>query len=129
TPASSPALNRQCEWPIAEAPRLDLGGELGVLEWSPLQGGLDPARLPAALTVRRRRGGEMLKVQRRGKTQTLQHLCQELGILPWMRDALPLVYAGQHLVAVGDLWRDARWCVAARAPGFGCAWRGAPSLF
>ena len=45
-----------------------------------------------------------------------------------MRDALPLVYAGNELIAVGDLWQDARWCVAPGAPGFGCAWRGAPIL-
>jgi tRNA(Ile)-lysidine synthase len=128
TPASPPALKEHREWPIADAADLDLGGELGVLQWSPQQGGLDPARLPDALMVRRRRGGETLKVHRRGRTQSLQHLCQGLGVLPWMRDALPLVYAGHDLIAVGDLWLDARWCVAAGAPGFACTWRGAPIL-
>jgi hypothetical protein len=45
-----------------------------------------------------------------------------------MRDALPLVYAGRDLIAVGDLWQDAGWCVPAGAPGVVCAWRGAPVL-
>ncbi len=121
-------MKEHCEWPVADASNLDLGAELGVLQWSPQQGGLDPARLPDTLTVRRRRGGETLRVHRRGRTQSLQHLCQSLGVLPWMRDALPLVYAGHDLIAVGDLWQDARWCVAAGAQGFGCSWRGAPIL-
>jgi len=128
TPAHPPSLKEQCEWPVADGSTLDLGGELGVLQWSPQQGGLDAARLPGTLMVRRRRGGETLRVHRHGRTQSLQHLCQSLGVLPWMRDALPLVYAGCDLIAVGDLWQDARWCVAAGAPGFGCTWRGAPIL-
>ena len=128
TPANPPALKEHCEWPVADDSHLDLGGELGFLQWLPQRGGLDAARLPDTLVIRRRCGGETLKAQRRGRTQSLQHLCQSLGVLPWMRDALPLVYAGVHLIAVGDLWQDARWCVAAGDPGFGCAWRGAPIL-
>jgi tRNA(Ile)-lysidine synthase len=126
TAARPPALTERCEWRIADD--LDLGGELGCLQWSPQRGGLDAARLPETLVVRRRRGGETLKVHRRGRTQSLQHLCQSLGVLPWLRDALPLLYAGHDLIAVGDLWQDARWCVAAGARGFGCTWRGAPLL-
>ena len=128
TPASPPALHELREWPVAAAPELDLGGELGVLRWSTQAGGLDAARLPEVLVVRRRRGGETLRVHRHARTRSLQHLCQSFGILPWMRDALPLVYAGGDLIAVGDLWQDARWCVAPGAPGFGCTWRGAPIL-
>jgi tRNA(Ile)-lysidine synthase len=128
TPASPPALTAHYEWRIADESKLDLGGGLGILQWSPMLGGLDTARLPDTLLVRGRRGGETLRVHRRGRTQSLQHLCQSLGVLPWMRDALPLVYAGADLIAVGDLWQDARWCVAAGVPGVGCAWRGAPIL-
>jgi tRNA(Ile)-lysidine synthase len=83
-------------------------------------------RLPASVTVRRRDGGETLKPAAAAKTQTLQHLCQALGVLPWMRDALPLVFAGDELIAVADLWVDARWCAAADAPGLGVAWSNAP---
>jgi tRNA(Ile)-lysidine synthase len=128
TAASPPALKEDCEWPVADGSNLDLGGELGVLQWVPQPGGLDASRWPHTLMVRRRRGGETLKAHRRGRTRSLQHLCQSLGVVPWMRDALPLVYAGHDLIAVGDLWQDARWCVAAGAPGFGCTWRGAPIL-
>ena len=127
--AKPPCLGEQpLEWPVAAGACLDLGRGLGTLGWSMQSGGLDPALLPSMLHVRQRRGGETLKVQRRGRTQSLQHLCQAAGVFPWMRDALPLLYAGPELIAVGDLWQNERWCVAAPAPGFGCVWMDAPTL-
>jgi tRNA(Ile)-lysidine synthase len=78
--------------------------------------------------VQQRCGGETLKIGPRAKTQSLQHLCQSAGVLPWMRDTLPLLYAGEALIAVGDLWRDGRWCVAAGEPGLACVWDDAPTL-
>ena len=128
TNARPPVLRERCDWEVRAQAQLDLGDGLGRLQWSPQIGGLDPDRLPDKLSVRRRCGGEALRPQRRASTQTLQHLCQSLGVLPWMRDALPLVYAGPHLVAVGDLWHDAGWCVAPDAPGVGCVWEDAPIL-
>jgi tRNA(Ile)-lysidine synthase len=113
-------------WIAAEGSSLDLGASLGSLRWSARRGGIAVQRLPASVTVRRRDGGETLKPAAAAKTQTLQHLCQALGVLPWMRDALPLVFAGDELIAVADLWVDARWCAAADAPGLGVAWSNAP---
>jgi len=49
-------------------------------------------------------------------------------VLPWLRDALPLLFSGEHLVAVGVLWMDARWCVAANAPGVALIWENGPVL-
>jgi len=34
----------------------------------------------------------------------------------------------EALVAVGDLWQDARWCVASGESGVACAWDDAPLL-
>ena len=95
-----------------------------------LPGGLDAARI-AALQVRARVGGETLKPARAARTQSVQHLCQAWGVLPWMRDALPFVYVEhveQKLVAVADLWLDATFCVAANAPGLGLRWESAPDI-
>jgi tRNA(Ile)-lysidine synthase len=128
TAADPPRIHEAREWAVCSGATLELGGELGWLRWLPQPGGLDPRRLPPTLVVRRRRGGERLRPQRRARTRSLQHLCQALGVLPWMRDALPLLYAGDELIAVGDLWQDARWCVAGGAPGFGCVWHDAPPL-
>jgi len=128
TPAMPPAVSEDYEWHAASGKPLELSNGVGSLHWEPQCGGFDPARLPAVLVVRPRRGGETLKPHPRAATQTVQHLCQSLGVLPWLRDALPMVYAGKELIAVGDLWQDARWCVPAPAPGFACRWRDAPIL-
>jgi tRNA(Ile)-lysidine synthase len=89
---------------------------------------LDASRLPATLSVRRRIGGESLKLGADARTQSVQHLCQAMGVLPWMRDALPMIYAGDSLIGIGDLWRDARWAVPRDQMGFECDWEGAPEL-
>jgi tRNA(Ile)-lysidine synthase len=128
TPAHPPRVGEPHEWSRAAGARLYLGRDLGTLQWSPRIGGLDPDRLPDKLVVRRRQGGETLRPRRRARTQSLQHLCQSSGVLPWMRDALPLMFAGDDLIAVGDLWQDARWCVAEEALGLGCDWEDAPVL-
>jgi tRNA(Ile)-lysidine synthase len=127
TEAEAPRLGDDRTWPGQDA-ALELGRGLGSLHRAVQLGGLDAARLPATLTVARRRGGERLRPHRRGRTQTLQHLCQSIGVLPWLRDALPLVYAGRDLIAVGDLWLDARWCVPPGADGVAWEWRGGPEI-
>jgi len=128
TDADAPCLSDAQDWAAAPGSSLELSPQLGTLSWILQAGGLAAARLPAVVTVRRREGGEALKPARLAKTQTVQHLCQTWGVLPWMRDALPLVFAGDALIAVGDLWMDADWCVAADAPGLSIAWNKAPPL-
>ncbi len=126
TPADPPRLREAQPWIAAEGSSVELGPQLGNLTWVPQRGAVAAERLPSAVTVRRRDGGETLKPAASAKTQTVQHLCQALGVLPWMRDALPLVFAGEELIAVADLWLDARWCSPKDAPGLGIAWNHAP---
>jgi tRNA(Ile)-lysidine synthase len=128
TPASPPQLEAPRRWSPAGEPQLALGAGLGEIRLRPQRGGIDAARLPEILTVRRREGGETLRPGARANTQTLQHLCQSQGVLPWMRAALPLLFAGDELIAVADLWRDARWCSPAGAPGVIVEWRRAPII-
>ena len=126
TAADPPRLHDAKPWVGRLGTPLELGPQLGTLTWIAQRGGIDAQRLPAALSVRRRAGGESIRPGPLAKTQTVQHLCQSLGVLPWMRDALPLVFAGSELIAVADLWLDAGWCAAAGAPGLGLAWNNAP---
>ncbi|MDP9065910.1 MAG: tRNA lysidine(34) synthetase TilS, partial [Pseudomonadota bacterium] len=121
-----PQIGETRSWDYRRCESLPLGERLGVLHWGPQAGGLDARRMPELLTVRQRRGGERLQPGRGGRTQTLQHLCQTAGIVPWMRGALPLIFAGEVLVAVGDLWQDARWRVAAGSQGSAVRWSAAP---
>ena len=123
-----PRLDRILRWTVVPGSVLELGPGLGVLRWVAQTGGIDAARLPETLTVRRRSGGETLKPGSKAKTQSVQHLCQSQGVLPWLRDALPLVWAGGSLIAVADLWSEARWCVAFDEPGLGVAWDGGPII-
>jgi tRNA(Ile)-lysidine synthase len=115
-------------WSTHAAEALVLGEALGCLQWIPQTGALDPTRLPAVLQVRRRSGGESLKLAPRANTHSVQHLCQRLGVLPWLRDALPFVFAGDELIAVGDLWLQTQYCVPAPEAGLGIAWRQAPII-
>jgi tRNA(Ile)-lysidine synthase len=113
-------------WPAKLGSVVELGPGLGRLMWVMHPGGgIAAERLPSCVSVRRREGGEMLKPSASARTQSLQHLCQAFGVLPWMRDALPLIFAGDELVAVADLWVDARWW-ATGASGFAIAWQGGP---
>ncbi len=128
TQARPPRLEGIRLWPVASGSRLDLGADLGILRWVEQAGGIDARRLPDTLSVRRRRGGETLKPAPRAKTHSVQHLCQSQGVLPWLRDALPLVFADDALIAVADLWLDARWCSPGHEPGYGIVWECAPVI-
>jgi tRNA(Ile)-lysidine synthase len=128
TASCPPRLEGTRDWSIRPESRLVLAPELGELRWVAHTGGIDLKRLPETLTVRGRTGGEALKPGVAARTRTVQHLCQSLGVLPWMRGALPLVYAHDALVAVADLWVDARWCAASGAPGFAVDWHQGPII-
>jgi tRNA(Ile)-lysidine synthase len=128
TPADPPRLAASLAWPVAAQESLELGTDLGSLRRHDRPGGLSRDRLPAQLTVTGRSGGEVLKPAHGAATQSVQHLCQERGVLPWMRDALPYVFAGRELVAIGDLWLEARWCVARGETGIGFSWTGGPAI-
>jgi tRNA(Ile)-lysidine synthase len=138
TPAVPPRLDGILLWPVRPDAGVDLGPSLGTLRWVAQTGGIDVERMPKMVTVRRRDGGEALKPAAKAKTQSLRHLCQRHGVLPWMRDALPVIFAdavadaaavaGNSLIAVGDLWLEAHWCVAPSAPGLGILWENAPVI-
>jgi tRNA(Ile)-lysidine synthase len=128
TQAHPPRLEGMRPWRVAPGCALDLGPNLGTLTWVAQAGGIDARRLPPTVMVRRRGGGEALKPAARAKTRSMQHLCQLQGVLPWMRDALPLVYADDALIAIADLWADARRCVEPLEPGIAIRWENAPII-
>jgi tRNA(Ile)-lysidine synthase len=97
-------------WDPRRSPRLTLAAGLGHLELVRSAHGLiDAAQLPALLTVRTRRGGERLRPRAGGPSRTLKSLLQDEQVALIERQQLPLLYAGEQLVAAGDLWVDARW--------------------
>jgi tRNA(Ile)-lysidine synthase len=106
--------------------RLELGDGSGFLSLRPGAAvGLDPELIQRGLRIRYRQGGERIKLLDQSHTKSLKNLLQEEGIVPWMRNRLPLVYAGDDLVAVADLWlSDA----AAQRPGVAISWQNRPPI-
>ena len=116
--------------PDAPAERLVPGGEpltLGVGQGtlalvSNGRDGIDPSVAESGLTVRYRTGGEEIRTDASGPNRKLKKLMQEADIPPWTRDRLPLLYAGDTLAAVADLWIAAEF---SREAGFRVVWNDA----
>ena len=113
------------EGPISGS-KIRLGGGLGTLSFEPgVERGLDPHLVGPKLRLAARKGGEKIRLDGQSHTKKLKKLLQEEGIVPWMRDRVPLIYSGDELVAVGDLWVAAE---AAASPGVGIRWTDRPAL-
>ncbi len=109
-----------------DADEVPLGPGLGILEFLRGQAvGLSEEMMRRDIQIRFRQGGEEFKPYHQSHTRKLKKLLQEEGVVPWMRDRLPLVYAGDDLVAVGDLWLAAS---AVSEPGVALRWKGRPAL-
>jgi tRNA(Ile)-lysidine synthase len=109
-----------------EAGRVELGAGLGLLRLEPgAASGLSDAVVAAGLEVRPRTGGEEIKIAGQAHTKKLKKLLQEEGVVPWMRDRLPLVFSENRLVAVADLWVADD---AVGAPGTAIHWDDRPAL-
>ena len=66
---------------------------------------LEPGRrLDRPLTVRLRQGGERIRPAGDPHTRELRDLFQQAVLPPWQREACPLLYASDELVAVADRW-------------------------
>lgn len=105
---------------------LDLGAGLGELQLDAgAAQGLASAVVDAGLEVRFRSGGEEIKPAGQLHTRKLKKLLQDEGIVPWMRDRLPLLYSGGELVAVADLWLAS---AAAAEPGVAVCWKNRPPI-
>lgn len=109
-----------------EAEIVPLGAGLGVLRFETgAARGLSAELFEQGLRLEIRQGGEEIRPYGQGHTRKLKKLLQEEGVVPWMRDRLPLVYSGSRLVAVGDLWIAAD---AASEPGVAVHWTERPAL-
>ena len=112
------------DWSNGET--LLLGGQRGNLSLSPgpmAGAGLAPEIVAGGLKVMFRSGGERVRAEGDPHHRTLKYLFQAHGVVPWMRSHVPLVFAGNELAAVADLW-IADWAAAApSARGLEINWR------
>lgn len=110
------------------APRL-LPDGLGQLQAVPARGaGLARHRLPYELQIRFRRGGERLQLAGHAHRSCLKNLLQEAQILPWWRDRLPLLYSGEKLIAVADLWTAAEVSAGHDEDSLRIEWQSRPRI-
>ena len=89
------------------------------------ESGLSAAVMKQGLELRYRVGGEEFKPAGQSHTRKLKKLLQESGVVPWMREQLPLLYSDGRLVAVADLWIADD---ALARPGTAIAWRNRPAI-
>ncbi|WP_425508341.1 tRNA lysidine(34) synthetase TilS [Tahibacter amnicola] len=83
--------------------------------------------LQEPLTVRLRNGGETIKPAGDRHTRELRDLWQGAGVPPWQRGRMPLVYRGNTLAAVGDLWQTDSFRDWLDAQGARLVWTLPPS--
>lgn len=120
------ALVQQPEAKAVAGHDIELGAGLGMLRFEPgTKNGLSAALLGDRLRLEFRQGGEEFKPFGHRHTRKLKKLLQEEGVVPWMRDRLPLLYSGDRLIAVGDLWLAAD---AVADTGFAVRWQQRPAL-
>jgi tRNA(Ile)-lysidine synthase len=114
-------------WNISQV--LELPAQLGRLrvQRDPL-GGLAAARLPEALQVHFRHGGEELQPAGDAHHRKLKKLLQDARVLPWWRDRVPLIYAAERLVAVGDLWIAEEFAARGGEDALRIVWEERPQL-
>ena len=91
--------------------------------------GINVARLnDASVTVRFRQGGERCQPQGRAHSQSLKKLFQEYELASWLRDRAPLLYCGDNIVAVADLWVCEGWKAGPGDQGVSLIWEPASDL-
>lgn len=102
---------------------------LGTLRTATIGGpGLSAAALPPTVRVDFRHGGEAIRPAGHDHHRTLKNLLQEADILPWWRSRVPLIWAGDRLAAVGDLWIAEEFATRDERNGVRIAWDERPQI-
>ena len=115
-----PGLPTDIDEPWRPAVECSIQG-LGVLRAQHLPG--QGLRADCDYRIRNRRGGERCQPTGRAHSQTLKKLLQEHSVPPWLRDRLPLIYCGDQLAAVADLWVCEGFAAPAGQAGWVVEWR------
>ena len=118
-------------WDWRRKPQIELGAGLGTLTLAEGRGAgaLARPRLPDALEIRGDPAGAALRPAPDARRRTLRNLFQEHGVVPWVRAHIPLLFAGKDLVAVADLWTEAKYQPRDDEPIVHIEWRGRPELY
>lgn len=110
-------------WQIPESLTFDHG----VLAWeSCTDGGLDDSIRDMEITVRCRGDDAKWMKPLHVRGRSLKKRFQSLGIPPWERGRIPLVYAGDVLAAIGSVWINPRLMTLPGTLGWRVVWTPRP---
>jgi tRNA(Ile)-lysidine synthase len=116
------------EGPWSPGAEFDLGA-FGRLALRPAIGaGLSRARLPLELRITSRVAGETFRPAGAEHHRPLRKWLQERGVLPWLRQSIPLVVAGEEIVAIGNLAYGDTFRARPDEPSWIVAWQDRPAL-
>jgi tRNA(Ile)-lysidine synthase len=100
------------------------------LDWKPATGrGLGRSRLPSAVTIHQRVGGERFREAGKPHSRPLRKWLQERGVVPWQRSAIPLVMVGGQVAAVGHIAVASDFAAKPGEPSWQLDWTQRPLLF
>ena len=106
---------------------VEMGPVRGRLRLAPCNSaGLARSSVSSGMVVRFRRGGERIKATNQKHHQSLKKMFQAQGVVPWMRQQIPLLYGGDQLIAVGDRWVAADAANLSDEPGYRIVWDNHP---
>jgi tRNA(Ile)-lysidine synthase len=91
-------------------------------------GGLAQSSVSAGMVIRFRQGGERIRQAGQQHHKSLKKLFQAHGVVPWMRRHVPLLYARDQLLAVGDRWVAADGAAAQDERGYRVVWENHPEI-
>lgn len=119
---------RPLSWPEVGTP-LALGPGMGRLVWKhDPGGGVDKRWLEdAGMEIRYRHAGEQAQPAGGDQHRRLKTLFQEIGIPPWWRGHVPLVFARNRLLAIADRWLAPGARAAPGQAGWRLRWDNAPT--
>ena len=116
-------------WDWRGRAELELPAGLGRLRLRPARRGEAAFAAPLQpLRVEWQCGSQRLQLAAGAPRRTLRNLFQEHGVVPWMRPCLPLLFVGESVAAVADLWIDAAF-QSRDAGGEVLEWLDHPAIF
>jgi len=111
-------------WDVREPCTLPLGSLQAVRGKG---GGIKISACPEGiLTIRFRSGGEIIRSM--GHHRSLKKLFQENAVLPWYRNLVPLLYAGNNLVAVTGICIDENYLAGDSEESWQITWTAADMI-
>jgi tRNA(Ile)-lysidine synthase len=111
-------------WPTAGGETYVWSGGSTLVLLPDVGAGLSREHLPGRIDVRRRTGGEAFLPAGGAHHRPLRKWLQEHDVLPWRRENLPLLYAGDRLIAVADLGVAAEFAARSDEPSWRISWSG-----